>query len=119
MADLALVLGDAAADFGHQPLCHLMPLLTSEAVEAMAFEGRLGAMILEPVSSLVDDAQSGLIRLLGGLAPGEEPMGAQHHADEMRIGTRHLAELEAEIEARPLPGQIAHLVAEDLTRELF
>ena len=41
-------------------------------------------------------------------------MAAEHDALQLGVGCRHRAELEAEVEARPLPGQQADLVAEDL-----
>ena len=40
-------------------------------------------------------------------------MTAEHHADLVRIFARQPAKLEAELEARPPPGQPADLVAED------
>ena len=61
-------------------------------------------------------------RLVAGLRrrpPGEQAVAAEHHALQIRVGRRHLAELEAEIEAGTLPGQKADLVAVDLLRQLF
>ncbi len=46
-------------------------------------------------------------------------MAAEHDADIFRMLVGHLAELDAEIDARPLPGQIAHLVAEDFPGQLL
>ena len=46
-------------------------------------------------------------------------MGAEHDTDKMRILRGHFAELEAEIEARALPWQITHIIAEDFPGELL
>ena len=44
-------------------------------------------------------------------------MAAEHDALQLRIRLRHGAELEAEVEARPLPGQEAEFAAEHLLRQ--
>ena len=46
-------------------------------------------------------------------------MAAEHHALQLRIGLGHRAELEPEVEARPLPRQEAELAAIDLARQRF
>ena len=52
-------------------------------------------------------AQRRLVAFAGGVAPGEQAVAAEHHAVEMRVLARQMFELEAEIEAGPLPGQPA------------
>src|SRR5437773_12020281 len=111
MTDLAFILRDAAADFRHQPLRHLGARLCVNALETGALEGWPGPMIYQPVRRLVHDAQGRLIGLPCRLAPAEEAMRPEHHADNMRIPCGHFADLEAEIEARALPWQITHPLA--------
>ena len=41
-------------------------------------------------------------------------MAAEHHALHVRVRLGHRAELQAEVEPRPLPGQKAELAAENL-----
>ena len=79
-----------------------------------ATEGRPRHVGVEPDSRLVDDANRRLVAGLGRIAPGEKPVRAEHDADIAGIRLRHLAELDAEVDAGALPGQVADLATEDL-----
>ena len=71
----------------------------------------------EPGGGLVDHVDRRLVAGLRGRPPGEQAVAAEHDALQLRIGLRHRAELEAEVEARPLPGQEAEFAAEHLLRQ--
>ena len=79
-----------------------------------AAEGRRRRVRREPGDRLVDDRDRRLVAVLGGPAPGEQAVAAEHDALKLRIVARHSAELQPEVEARPLPRQKAELAAEDL-----
>ena len=76
-------------------------------------------MSREPVGGLLDNAQGGLIGHLRCRAPGEQTMAAQHHADIFGMLGRHRAELQAKVEARPLPGQEPDRAAEHFSRQFL
>ena len=63
-------------------------------------------MRFEPLRRLVDDAQGQQIAILRRIAPGEEAVAAQYDAHMAGAVACHLAELEPQIETRPLPRKI-------------
>src|SRR3954447_17514625 len=100
MSDLALVARNPAADQWHQRGGNGAALLGRGRRDASAAERGLPFICLKPVGRLLDDAQSGLIGRLRCLAPSEETMTAEHHADIFGMSPRHIAKLEPEVEAR-------------------
>ena len=118
MADLGLVLADPAADLRHQGLHQPLPLALRARLEPRTAERGAHVVGVEPGLRLLDDAQRRQIAGSGVVRPGEEAVPAQHHAHVLRVAPGDLLELEAEVVARPLPGQPADLVAVDLAREL-
>src|SRR5579862_3473518 len=114
VSDLALVAGNLSADQRHQLRRDFAALLAGGWLMLRSAEGRLLFMRRQPIGSLLDDAKRHLIAGLRGIRPSEEPMAAKYDADIFRMARGHLAELEAKIKARPLPGQKTELAAENL-----
>ncbi len=114
VSDLHFVFRDAAANLGQQAARHLAPLRLRQALDLLALEGGLLAVALKPDGGLVDDAQRRVVAGPGVIGPGEEAVAAQHHADIFGMRLGHVAKLDAEVDAGALPGQVAHLAAEDL-----
>ena len=119
MSDLALMLRNPAADLRQQPQRRGPALGLWKGAHLLATEGRLAPVVLKPHSCLVDDPERGVVTLLRAVAPGEQPVAAQDDADIARILPRHFTELDAQIDAGPLPGQEADLAAKDIPGELF
>ena len=119
MADLALAGRDALADRRHEPRGDAAPLFGRKGLHALAAEGLSARVCSEPGGGLVDHGERRLVAGLRGRAPGEEPVAAEHGALEVRACLGHRAELEAEVEARPLPGQEAEFAAKHFFRQLL
>ena len=73
----------------------------------------------KPGGGFVDGRQRRLIAGLRSWTPGEKAVAAEHDALQVRIGFGEPAELEAEIEAGPAPGQKADLAVERFLRQRF
>ena len=117
MADLALARRDALADRGHEPRGDLPPALGRQTLHAFAAERRAAPVDGEPGGGFIDHRDRRLVTGLRGRSPGEQAMAAEHDAFQLRIRLRHGAELEAEVEPGPLPGQEAEFAAERLLRQ--
>ncbi len=117
MADLALVARNLAADQRHQPGGDLFAPPRRRGLDKRATERRLRFVGRQPIGRLLDDAQRRLVTGLRRLAPGEQPVAAEHHPDIVGIGRRHFAELQPEVEAWPLPRQEAQRAAEHCARQ--
>ena len=74
---------------------------------------------VQPVLRLLDDPQGRLVAGLAVLGPGEQSVPTQHAADLVRVRARDRLQLQPQLEARPLPGQPADLVAVDLAGQLL
>ena len=119
MTGLHLMFRDAAADVRHQADGGGLASRVIEGFDDFTAEGRLLAAAFEPDGSLVDDAQRGVVTIPGIVTPSEQPVTAEHHAHIFRMIRGHLAELDAEVDAGTLPGQIAHFLAENLRRQFL
>ena len=119
MADLAFARRDAPADRRQELRRDVAALVGGKRSNRFAAEGCALAVGREPGRGLVDHGERRLVAGLRGRAPGEEPVAAEHDALQMRVRLRHRAEFQAEIEARSLPGQEAHLVAIDRAGQRF
>ena len=119
MPDLALVRGNLSPNRGQQPGRGLAARLRRQRGMARAEKSGFPLVRGEPVGRLLDDAQRRLVAALRSRPPGEQAVSAEHHADIFGMIGRHLAELQAEIEAGTLPRQKADLAAENLLRQLF
>ena len=119
MPDLALVRGYLSPNRGQQPGRGFAARLRRQRGMARAEKSGFPLVRGEPVGRFLDDAQRRLIAALRSRPPGEQAVSAEHHADIFGMIGRHLAELQAEIEAGTLPRQKADLVAVNLLRQLF
>jgi hypothetical protein len=114
VARLRLGPADAAADQRHQPPGRGAPGLGGQRGHPFAAKDRAPDVRLQPDGGLVDHFQRQQIAILRRIRPGEQPMLAQHHALQARVLFGHPAQLDAQVDARPLPRQIAQGAAENL-----
>jgi len=104
-------LRDAAADFGHQPSGDLGSFRLPQDWGRRAAESGLGAIRGEPVGCFADDPQGREIAGFGRIAPGEQAVAAEDDTGISRMVLRQLPELQAEVEARPLPAEKRKVVS--------
>ena len=119
VANLALACRNMLANGGQELRRNIAPVGPGQRLDARPAEGCSLRLCAEPSGGLVDHLQRDPIAFLRGRAPGEQPVAAEHDALHVRIGFSHRAELESQVEARPLPWQKAKLAAIDLLRERF
>ena len=113
VADHALLGRDATAQEGHQLVGNLLPFpvwSVPHAAKGLAVSPR--AMALDELADLVDDGDGVEIRCTLGVSPGEKAVAAEYDSIATWHCLHRALQHHGEFEARTLPRDPHHLVAE-------
>ena len=75
--------------------------------------------LIEVCGGIGDEGNAVVVTGLRAVAPADDAMAREHHAAQAGMGGDIIAQLQAEVEPRPLPRQPADRAAPDLARRRF